>query len=137
MLLSVSLLTWWFRYACGLILKAKPARDYLRDVAAANELGVLDVQQDLASTSEDRELDIIHGKLERDYHLLSFLIHHTPTLKTGGENVEQRVMMVDFEVMKACYGLLSLLSGSRAKWALEEMAQVVCYFANALGERAG
>lgn len=116
MLLSVSLLAWWFRYACGLILKAKPARDHLRDVAAANELEVLGVQQDLPSTSENIQLDILHGKLQRDYHLLYFLIHHTPTLRT--ENVEQRVMMVDFEVMKACYGLMSLLSGSRAKWAL-------------------
>ena len=55
----------------------------------------------------------------------------------GSEGFEQRMLMLDFELMKAYYGLASLLSRSKARRALQEMTQVVCYFANAMGERGG
>jgi hypothetical protein len=47
------------------------------------------------------------------------------------------MMMLDFELMKAYYALASLLSRSNARRALQEMTQVVCYFANTMGERGG
>jgi hypothetical protein len=132
---SMASLLAWFRYSCGLILSAKPAHDYTPQVAAANELGVLDVQQDLPHTSERRVLDTLRQKLERDYHLLNYLLDHSPSLQTGSEGFEQRMMMLDFELMRAYYALVSLLSRPRARRALQEMTQVVCYFANTMGER--
>jgi hypothetical protein len=125
----------WFRYSCGLILSAKPAHDYTPQVAAANELGFLEVQQNLPQANERRVLDMLRKKLERDYHLLSYLLDHSPALHTGSEGFEQRMMMLDFELMKAYYALASLLSRSKARRALQEMTQVVCYFANTMGER--
>ena len=125
----------WFRYSCGLILSAKPAHDYSPQVAAANELGFLEVQQNLPQANERRVLDMLRKKLERDYHLLSYLLDHSPALHTGSEGFEQRMMMLDFELMKAYYALASLLSRSKARRALQEMTQVVCYFANTMGER--
>ena len=125
----------WFRYSCGLILSAKPAHDYTPQVAAANELGFLEVQQNLPQANERRVLDMLRKKLERDYHLLSYLLDHSPALHTGSEGFEQRMMMLDFELMKAYYALASLLSRSTARRALQEMTQVVCYFANTMGER--
>jgi hypothetical protein len=125
----------WFRYSCGLILSAKPAHDYTPQVAAANELGFLEVQQHLPQANERRALDMLRKKLERDYHLLSYLLDHSPALHTGSEGFEQRMMMLDFELMKAYYALASLLSRSKARRALQEMTQVVCYFANTMGER--
>jgi hypothetical protein len=127
----------WFRYSCGLILSAKPAHDYTPQVAAANELGFLEVQQNLPQANERRVLDMLRKKLERDYHLLSYLLDHSPALHTGSEGFEQRMMMLDFELMKAYYALASLLSRSNARRALQEMTQVVCYFANTMGERGG
>ena len=127
----------WFRYSCGLILSAKPAHDYTPQVAAANELGFLEVQQNLPQANERRVLDMLRKKLERDYHLLSYLLDHSPALHTGSEGFEQRMMMLDFELMKAYYALASLLSRSKARRALQEMTQVVCYFANTMGERGG
>ena len=125
----------WFRYSCGLILSAKPAHDYTPQVAAANELGFLEVQQNLPQANERRVLDMLRKKLERDYHLLSYLLDHSPALHTGSEGFEQRMMMLDFELMKAYYALASLLSRSKARRALQEMTQVLCYFANTMGER--
>jgi hypothetical protein len=132
---SIALLA-WFRYACRLILGAKPARDHMPEVAAANELRILEVQQDLPNTSEQYQLDTLHAKLERDYRLLNFLLRHSPTLRPGTEIFEHRLIMLDFEFMKACYALMSRISRSKARRALQEMSQVVCYFGNRLGERA-
>jgi hypothetical protein len=95
------------------------------------------VQQDLPNVHEARALDMLRKKLERDYHLLSYLLDHSPALETGNENFEQRMMMLDFELMKAYYILASKLSRSIARRALQEMTQVVCYFANTMGERGG
>jgi len=132
---SMGSLLAWFRYSCGLILSAKPAHDYTPQVAAANELGVLEVQQSLPNANERRGLDILRRKLERDYHLLSYLLDHSPALHTGSEGFEQRMMMLDFELMKAFYALASVLPRCLARRALQEMTQVVCYFANTMGER--
>jgi nitrate/nitrite-specific signal transduction histidine kinase len=89
MAFSMGSLLAWFRYSCGLILSAKPAHDYTPQVAAANELGVLEVQQSLPNANERRVLDT----------------------------------------------LASVLPRSLARRALQEMTQVVCYFANTMGER--
>jgi hypothetical protein len=132
---SMASLLAWFRYSCGLVLSAKPAHDYTPQVAAANELGVLKVQQDLPHANERRVLDTLRQKLDRDYHLLNYLLDHSPSLQTGSEGLEQRMMMLDFELMKVYYALVSLLSRSQARRALQEMTQVVCYFANTMGER--
>jgi hypothetical protein len=134
---SLGSLLAWFRYSCGLILSAKPAHDYTPQVAAANELGFLEVQHDLPNASERRALDTLRQKLEQDYHLLSYLIDHSPALHTGSESFEQVMMMLDFKLMTAFYSTVSVLSRSGARRALHEMTQVVCYFANTMGERGG
>ena len=41
---SVLLFGYWFRYTCLLILSAKTTRDFAGQVAAANQLGFLEVQ---------------------------------------------------------------------------------------------
>jgi hypothetical protein len=132
---SLAFLLAWFRYSCGLILSAKPAHDYTPQVAAANELGFLEVQLDLPNASERRALDTLRQKLERDYHLLSYLLNHSPALHTGSESFEQVMMMLDFKLMRAFYSTVAVLSRSGARRALQEMSQVVCYFANTMGER--
>ena len=132
---SLAFLLAWFRYSCGLILSAKPAHDYTPQVAAANELRFLEVQHDLADASERRVLDTLRQKLERDYYLLSYLLDHSPALHTGSDGFEQIIMMLDFKLMKAFYSTVSMLSRSGARRALQEMTQVVSYFANTMGER--
>ena len=41
---SILLFGYWFRYSCLLMLSTKTARDYVGAVAAANQLGILEVQ---------------------------------------------------------------------------------------------
>ena len=132
---SLVFLLGWFRYSCGLILSAKPARDYTPQVAAANALQFPGVLQDLQHPQERRVLDTLRHKLERDYYLLNYLLQHSPAVHAGSDSFEQHMIMLDFELMKAYYALASKLSRSKARAALQEMTQVICYFANTMGER--
>ena len=133
---SIALLVYWFRYACRLILNAKTARDYTRTVAEANELRFIEVQQDLPSARERSHLDSLAKKLDDDYHLLSFLLRHSPALHAGSDRLEQRMLMFHFGVMKAYYVLARHVSESNSRRILQEMVQVVGYFANRVGERS-
>src|SRR5260370_20591608 len=130
---SIALLMYWFRYACRLILSAKPARDYTRTVAEANELRFLEVQRGLASARERSHLDSFARKLDDDFHLLRFLLRHCPSLYTGTERLEQRMLTVHFQCMKPDYSLSRHISQSKSRRTLHDMAQEVRYYANPLG----
>lgn len=129
-LFSVASLFCWFRYSCGLILRAKPARDYAPEIAAANELQFPSVIEGLPQANDRSELNTLRERLEHDYALLSYLLQHSPEFQSGSEVFEQRMMMLNFELMKAYHAVAS-------RRALKEMIQVLCYLANTLGERAG
>lgn len=128
-LFSVASLFCWFRYSCGLILRARPARDYAPDIAAANELQFPAVVEDLSQAKGRGDLNTLREKLQRDYSLLSYLLNHSPEFQSGSEVFEQRMMMLNFELMNAYFT-------AAPKRALKEMIQVVCYLANTMGERA-
>jgi len=133
---SVGLLIYWLRYTCELILSTKSARDYTRDVAAANHLRFLQVQQELAQVRERNVLDALRSKLDYDYQLLTYLLVHGPAFQTNGDRIEQVVLMLNFRLLKAYYKLTCPISVSIGKRALKEMTQVIGYFANRMGERS-
>jgi hypothetical protein len=133
---SVCLFIYWLRYTCQLILSAKSARDYTRDVAQANNLLFLQVQQELAQARERYDLDTLHSKLQNDYRLVTYLLVHGSAFHANGDRLEQIMLMLNFRLLKAYYALSSPLSVSIGKRALHEMTQVVGYFANRMGERS-
>ena len=133
---SVSLFIYWIRYTCQLILSAKSARDYTQDVAAANDLRFLQVQQQLAQVRERIELDTLQSKLENDYRLLTYLLVHGPAFHANGDRMEQFMLMLNFRLLKAYYALFCRISVSTGKRVLHEMTQVIGYFANRMGERS-
>ena len=128
-IVSTGLLLWWFRYSCRLILSAPSARDYTKEVAQANELRFLEVQQDLVNASEPRQLHSLEEKLERDYTLLNYLLRHGPAFLARNDRLEHRLLILHFNLMRAWYAL------SKSRRALLEMTQVIGYFANKMGER--
>jgi len=133
---SAGLFIYWLRYTCQLILSAKSARDYSRDVAEANNLLFLQVQQELAQVRERFDLDALHSKLENDYRLLTYLLVHGPAFHANGDRLEQIMLMLNFRLLKTLYALTCPISVSNGKRALHEMTQVVGYFANRIGERS-
>jgi hypothetical protein len=133
---SLVLFLYWFRYTCLLILSAKPARDYSAQVASANELRFLEVREALASASESRYIEKLQRDLERDYRLLTYLLRHGARFQAVSQILEQRMLMLYFNVMKLRCALSRVVPGFERKGALEEMANILGHFANQMGERA-
>jgi hypothetical protein len=134
--ISAGLFICWLRYTCQLILSEKSARDYTRDVAEANNLVFLQVQQELAQVRERLDLETLQTKLENDYRLLTYLLVHGPDFPANGDRMEQIVLMLNFRLLKAFYAVTCPISVSNGKRAVREMTQVVGYFANRMGERS-
>ena len=132
-LVSAVLLAYWFRYTCLLILNTKGAKDYSAEVAAANELFFPGVAGRL---SQGEELGSLNAMLSRDYRLLNYLLRHTTSYDAGGLTIEQRLLSLDFQLMRVWYGITSRFAHSQARRAIEEMSQIVANFANAMGERS-
>jgi hypothetical protein len=135
---SVLLFAYWFRYTCLLFLSAKTARDYAGDLAAANQLGFLDVQARLRNGSFV-DLDPLHRALERDYSLITYLLKNAaPASESSAEETQMELRMLEmyYRVMGAWYSVSRTFSTEVARHALEQMSVVVEHFANVMGERA-
>lgn len=131
---SVALFVYWFRYTCLLILSARTAQDYARQVAEANQLGFLDTQTILADAA-GVSLDAVHSALSRDYRVITYLLSHAGNLQGGENGLEQLMLRVDFRIMSALYSVLPKGSPDYAKKVLSEMADIISHFANTMGER--
>jgi hypothetical protein len=127
---SILLFGYWFRYTCLLILSAKTAQDYTREVAAANRLGFLGAQSELTTGAPN--LDRLRDQLDRDYAVLNRLIRTS----SGDSFVENRMLAVNYQMMGTWYRCSKAFSGVAARRALEEMSLVVAHMANAVGEHA-
>jgi hypothetical protein len=133
---SLLLLLYWFRYTCLLLLRTKPVRDYSKQVVAANQLRFVEVSGSLGAGESVQQLDKLQQMLERDYCLVMYLIRHAANFRTAGSEMEQRMLMLDFTIMKMVYRLSKRVLPSQARHALVEMAHIIAHFANAMGERA-
>lgn len=132
---SALLFVLWFRYTCLLILSAKTANNYAGDVAAANQLGFLDVQTRLREVSSV-DLDPLHRALERDYSLITYLLKNAAHSSSEESSLETRMLEMYYGLMSAWYRAIKPISADAARSALEQMSSVVEHFANVMGERA-
>jgi hypothetical protein len=133
---SLILFLYWFRYTCLLILSARPAKDYGRQVAEANQLSFPEIRDELrGATAASVSLAKLETSLERDFRLLNCLISQAAESPLGGLALEERILLVDYKIMKAWCKLTRPIAVSQARRALEEMSDIVAHFANVTGER--
>lgn len=132
--ISLVLFIYWFRYTSLLILSAKPAKDYGKQVARANQLSFPEVQAELAKPANAAAMEKLEAALSRDYKLLTSLLRHTPGLSSADGGFEQRMLMVDYRMMRGWYLVVRRISRSQAAAALQEMADIVAHFANNMGQ---
>jgi hypothetical protein len=135
--LSCCLLVYWFRYACLLILTARSAQDYATAVAQANALQFPQIQQKLegAAAAGRSHLDALQRALDRDYKLLVWLMRHGAEFQVAGRQVEHKMLLLDYQLMRAWYACSKRMSLRRGRNALEEMVHIVRHFAGMMGER--
>ncbi|MGO9232292.1 MAG: hypothetical protein ACLQKA_24105 [Bryobacteraceae bacterium] len=129
--LSFGLLLYWFRYSCMLLLRNSIAETRTA-VAVNSQFSFRQVREQLHSTVP---VDGIERALERDYHLLTYLIEHAAGLDLN--SIEDRLLVLDYRVMQWCFRVTRSAAPQSARRALAEMADVLGVLAGRLDERAG
>jgi hypothetical protein len=129
---SVLLFGYWFRYTCLLILSARTAKDYARQVAAENQLGFLDVQLQLQA--DVLALEPLRETLDRDYAVLSRLLKESESAE--GAVIENRMLGVNYRLNAIWFRATRSIAPASARKALQEMSMVIAHLANAMGEQA-
>jgi hypothetical protein len=131
---SVVLFIYWFRYSCLLILQDRAAGANSGYAASAG-LNFPAVQQKLRGNDRSMALlDQLHRELTNDYRILCFLLRCSP--ETGVDPIERRMLMLDYWVMQGWYSVSRKLAPPQARMALEEMSNIVSYFAHSVGRNS-
>src|SRR5947209_2098594 len=115
------LLVYWFRYTCLLILSARCSQNYADMIAEANELRFPEIGQKLESSNsaEVDHFDALQNALARDYQHLTSLIRHGAEFRMAGQQLEHKMLVVDFHLMRAWYALSRHMSIPRRRQALQ------------------
>ena len=124
---SLVLLVYWFRYSCLLLLRNSAVED-LPD----QRFGFACVQQQLRAGAS---IDPLYRAVERDYQLLIYLLEHAAGLNL--QSLEDRLLVVDYNVMLVWYRLMRVAAPAQARRALAEMAAVVAVLVQHMSEQAG
>jgi hypothetical protein len=127
---SFGLLLYWFRYSCILLLRSSMLEVGARGGNA--QFSFREVREQLRGAMP---MDGFERALERDYHLLTYLIEHAAGLDLN--SVEDRLLVVDYRVMQLYYRVMRSAAPESARSALAEMADVLSVLAGRLDKRAG
>jgi hypothetical protein len=127
---SVVLLVYWFRYSC--ILLCRGSQQQTANLPDDPRFAFSRVQVQLKTSAE---LDPLHRSLDRDFQLLKYLVEHAAGLRF--ESVEDRLLMIDYKVMRGWYGFTRLVAPEKARAALAERAMVLGILVRHMCERAG
>ena|SRR5579863_1288192 len=129
---SLILFVYWFRYSCILLLRNFSEETVSTRPDAETRFSFAQVREQLKS---DLELDPLHQSLDRDYRMISYLLQHAPDL--GLQSLEDRLLVLDYRVMRLYYRVTRTIAPLHARGALAEMATVLGILAQKIGEQAG
>jgi len=128
---SLVLLVYWFRYSC--ILLVRSSREGISTAPVTDpRFAFPQAQLDLAVKADLRR---VYLSLDRDFQLLKYLVEHAAGLRF--ESVDDRLLMLDYKVMRLWYRFARILAPERARAALVEMATVLNILVCHMSDRAG
>lgn len=137
---SLVLFAYWFRYSCLLILQTRSKGAEAEqnagaiDGLSASGLSFESVQASLRSSGGGTAtLDQLNRDLLNDYRILSFLLRHSSDM--GVDPIEQRMLLLDYRLMQLWYQLTRKISPPQARRALDEMSNIMGFFAQSLESR--
>jgi len=114
------------------VLRANTEEGLAVRIATLNRLAFPNIQDQLKS-EEGLALDPLHRALENDYRILRYLQRHGADM--GVSSVEQKMLALDYSVMRIWYKVANKCGVPQARMALQEMSNIVAYFANQMGQR--
>ena len=138
LILAVSglLLLFWLRLACRSILAERAGQEYGVGVAEANQLQYLELRYTLAEEPEAiaDSSEVLH-ELECDYQALTYLLRNAATLHVGRYSRAERLLVLDFHLLRLWVQVKRLLGLESSRGRLLEMVAILEYFGNVVGQR--
>jgi hypothetical protein len=133
---SVAMLVGWLRSACRAVLNERFERDFSAEVAEANQLEFLAIRRALSEYPEEiSDYRTLISTLERDYDALVYLLRNAATLEVGRHTRTERLLMLDFQFLRAWVRFKRATGLSSWRSGLIEMASILGYFGNLVGQR--
>ena len=126
---SAVLLVYWFRYSCLLLLRNSAVHT---DAVVPDER--FSIGKVLERVCTEEQLAPLERALDRDYHMLSYLLKHAADLELA--SIENRMLILDYKLMRLCYRLTRVIAPSLSRKALTEMAKVLSAVARQAGHQS-
>jgi hypothetical protein len=131
--ISAFMLVFWLRSASRSILRERFEQNYSTEVAEANNLEFLSALSDGPEESLDYASSL--GALERDYEALTYLLRNAATVHVGRYTRRERLLVLDFQLLRVWVRIKRTLGLSSWRASLVEMATILEYFGNVVGQR--
>ena len=129
--ISALLLIYWFRYTCLLLLRARAEQTEALAPISDVRLGMAGIREKLKG---EVGLDALETLLNRDYRVLTYLLEHAAG--HGLNSIEDRMLVLDFRIMRWWFRLTRVAAPRQALDALSEMSMVLNVLIGKLGPRA-
>lgn len=135
LLFSVAALAYWLRYTVLAILQREKSTAAVAQLAEANRLEFLEIRKALEQPAGNVEYGRLAQALRHDFLALSYLLRYAATVNVGRYSEEERLLVVDFHLMRALYSLTRSFSPRSARFALMEMTSILEHFAGIMSRR--
>jgi hypothetical protein len=133
---SLAFLFSWLRAVSRAALRQTFERDYSADVAEASQLEFLAIRHALQECPEEiADYSGVLTTLERDYEALTYLLRNAGTVHVGKYSRAERLLMLDFQLLRFWVRVKRLLGLQSWHSALLEMTSILQYFGNVMGQR--
>jgi hypothetical protein len=128
--ISLILFVYWFRYSCLLLLRSSAER--AEGTRVDERFNIARVLEGLKTQAE---LGPLEHALERDYHVLTYLIEHAADLELA--SVENRILLLDYKVMRIWSHITRTAAPAQSRRALAEMASILGVLVHKMTEQTG
>ena len=128
--ISVVLFVYWLRYSCLMLLRS--AQEHAELLPADDQRFSVSSVLDRLKTEAD--LDPLEHALDRDYHVVTYLIEHAAGLELA--SIENRLLVLDYKLMRFWSHLTRTLAPGQSRKALSEMAVVISVLVAQMGEQS-
>ncbi len=133
---SLAFLFFRLRAVSRAALRQTFERDYSADVAEASQLEFLAIRRALQECPEEiADYSGVLTTLERDYEALTYLLRNAGTVHVGKYSRAERLLMLDFQLLRFGLCVKRILGLQSWHSALLEMTSILQYFGNVMGQR--
>ena len=135
LLFSLAALVYWIRSTIQTLLDSTKATEEAIRLAEANRLEFPLVRQSLAAANVAADYGRLLESLRHDFLALTYLLRFAATVNVGRYSSEERLLVMDFHLMRILYAFGRSFSPSLSRYALTEMTAVLEHFAGIMSRR--